>query len=512
MKEKRSDWLYILIFCALPIMIMGVLSLWKGFDLSKFTPVYNDEVSWYSQTAAVVKYGGPLGYYGYNGSHAQIGTFGTWGMSIVYFMALIPKLLSFFMEINESVIILGNMVWACLANGLFVLLAKPDRKQLKVLILLYLCLYVNHMYMFFAMAETLRFSIALILAGMFCFLHGRQGHSKYKIMLYVIVPISILLAASTYVVFGVLFSVWFYFVYKDNEKLSRYTAAYFAGTLFLSLCITFMIYIINGYCAGPYMEGTASAIIYAFKKGIVHGIKFTILSILKNFEQCSPWFVISSIGVEHGFISSQLLLYYAMLALAVYAVVKGWKNAFKNAEAHFIIAFVLIAWLAAFVVLYDTSSWTLVRGLNVALVFSLYLLAMTDVKAMKKIMVIALAGLVPFLLTFEETSIHGRNDTGRTNLSKEFGELIVLDEESEDPWENTVAYYGAYQKHGFDLPIGTGVNLMLYGGVNEKAKYAIIEDDHYIDTEKILQELQDHHHEIIFQKEDIVVMKNMGVN
>lgn len=78
MKTKRNGWL-IFLFCIMPLIIMGALSCWKGFDLSKFTLVYNDEVSWYNQVAAVVEYGKPLGYYGYNGSYAKIGTFGPWG-------------------------------------------------------------------------------------------------------------------------------------------------------------------------------------------------------------------------------------------------------------------------------------------------------------------------------------------------------------------------------------------------------------------------------------------------
>jgi len=512
MKVKRNGWL-IFLFCALPFMITGLLSCWKGFDLSEFTPVFSDEVSWYGQVSSVVKYGKPIGYYGYNGSHAQIGTFGNWGISAVYFMALIPKLLSFFVEMHEGILILGNLGWACLANGLFVLLAKPNRTQLKILILLYLCLFVNHLYMFLAMAEILRFSMAVILAGMFCFLHNRQDHPAYRIMLYGVVPVSILIAASTYVVFGILLPVWFYFIYKDKErKLSCHAAAYFIGTLFLSVFITLAVYVINGYFQSPYMEGTISSMLYAFSKGIEHGIKFAILSILERFGKCSPGAIISLIGIDCGFISIQLLLYYFMFALAIYAIIKGRKNSFRDNGVHFIIAYVFVAWLSVFIVLYDTGTWTLIRGMNIAFVFALYLLAMTDIKATKKIVMVSLIGLIPFLMIFEDTSLNGRNDTDRLNLSKEFAEHIVLDEESEDPWENTVAYYGSYQKHGFDLPIGAGVNLMLYSGVNERAKYVIVEDDHYIDTERILQELTDNNHEMIFQKDNIVVLKNMSVN
>jgi len=49
-----------------------------------------------------------------------------------------------------------------------------------------------------------------------------------------------------------------------------------------------------------------------------------------------------------------------------------------------------------------------------------------------------------------------------------------------------------------------------FGGKTYESKRK--KDDHYSDTEIILQELQEHHHEIICQREDIVVLKNMGVH
>ena len=53
---------------------------------------WSDEVVYSKQLAAVVQYGAPQGYFGFNESHAPIGTFAAWGPAIFWMYAL-PGLL-----------------------------------------------------------------------------------------------------------------------------------------------------------------------------------------------------------------------------------------------------------------------------------------------------------------------------------------------------------------------------------------------------------------------------------
>lgn len=49
---------------------------------------WSDEVVYSKQLAAVVQYGTPQGYFGFNESHADIGTFAAWGPAVFWIYAI----------------------------------------------------------------------------------------------------------------------------------------------------------------------------------------------------------------------------------------------------------------------------------------------------------------------------------------------------------------------------------------------------------------------------------------
>ena len=59
-----------------------------------FLPVssWSDEVIYSKQLAAAVQYGAPQGYFGFNESHAAVGTYAAWGPAVFLVYAL-PGLL-----------------------------------------------------------------------------------------------------------------------------------------------------------------------------------------------------------------------------------------------------------------------------------------------------------------------------------------------------------------------------------------------------------------------------------
>ena len=59
-------------------IFLSVLS-GNGFNIARTAPYNSDEIFWHLQTAASEKYTMPQGYFGYNGSHAAVGTYGAWG-------------------------------------------------------------------------------------------------------------------------------------------------------------------------------------------------------------------------------------------------------------------------------------------------------------------------------------------------------------------------------------------------------------------------------------------------
>ena len=79
MKDAKMDLkripVYIL-FILMPLLTALFLCLCYRVDPRAAIPVWNDESSWFCQVRSAAAFGSPLGYYGYNGGHAAIGTFG----------------------------------------------------------------------------------------------------------------------------------------------------------------------------------------------------------------------------------------------------------------------------------------------------------------------------------------------------------------------------------------------------------------------------------------------------
>lgn len=84
---------------------------------------------------------------------------------------------------------------------------------------------------------------------------------------------------------------------------------------------------------------------------------------------------------------------------------------------------------------------------------------------------------------------------------------IIQITDTGNPWDNTVAHYGSVDYRYLSLPVGFGGNYMIGGGVNEKAKYALISRGDK-NEEAIRQMLADSGHRVILEDDWFVVLIN----
>ena len=92
-KAKKKQVFYLLgkiiLGMAIPFVISSIfLYLDGGQSIRKIMPSYNDEDFYFHQIKAILTYGQPLGYYGYDGSHALIGNFGFHGFIILVYWCI----------------------------------------------------------------------------------------------------------------------------------------------------------------------------------------------------------------------------------------------------------------------------------------------------------------------------------------------------------------------------------------------------------------------------------------
>ena len=118
---------------------------------------WNDELFYYKQVESILNGGYPLGYFGFNESHALKLSFAAWSPVLVFPWVLWGLVFGW----NLMSPILCNIFLMSLSCFLYVWLVRPSWKQMGVLGLLF-CLYTNFpRYMLSGMAEVICFAMLI---------------------------------------------------------------------------------------------------------------------------------------------------------------------------------------------------------------------------------------------------------------------------------------------------------------------------------------------------------------
>lgn len=158
-----------LVYCAMQGKTIGQVYLPES--------EWNDELFYYKQVEGIVNFGYPLGYFGFNESHALKLSFAAWSPVLVF-----PWIIwGFLFGWNLMSPIICNIVLMTLCCFLFVWLVKPTWKQLGVLGLLF-CLYTPFVrYMLSVMPEVICFSMLILFYGLA--INYLQRERTYKLVL-----------------------------------------------------------------------------------------------------------------------------------------------------------------------------------------------------------------------------------------------------------------------------------------------------------------------------------------
>ena len=484
MKALKKAPLY-LIFAAMPLITMALISLIFRIDPRNTVLVAGDEITWYSLVRSVVAFGRPLGYYGYAGSHAAYGTFSTWGPAQVYAMSLIPRITGMTMQSP----ILTNVVYACAANLLFVLFTQPEVKSALRLILISFLTYVSFQFIFTGMSETTRFSMGIILTGILWYLwkNASKGKIFYGFILYVLAPLLILAFSACYILFTIAVPVWFLCLSarlgRKKKKKFLFWFFYWILAVILSALIVAGMYFFRSKVIAPYISSTTGDFIAAFRQGLRPGLDYARGLLIRAWNNLNPLALYRMRGEHHGFYTLTLFFYYAVILLSLIRMLLciGKKYKHRDCFAQYLTSFLLLtSFLFAFIFLYTTEPASMIRGLNIAFVPALYLLCLGEKDSIitYRLAIILLIGMYSFGINFSETAIPGRYDAAAAARIEEventLSRYIVLDPQA-DPSENTVQLYGDLTPSLMGLPAGAGINAMLWLNVVEpEYRYALL--------------------------------------
>ena len=164
-KNKRYLWgIKAMLLGLLPLLCCLVTcALQNRSILDTYLPMseWNDELFYFKQVEGIIHYGFPQGYFGFNESHALSLSFAAWSPVLVFPWIIWGILFGW----NFLSPVICNILLLTVAVILFVLLTKPDNRQLGVMGLLF-CLYTPFVrYMLSGMPEIICFSLLIIFYG-----------------------------------------------------------------------------------------------------------------------------------------------------------------------------------------------------------------------------------------------------------------------------------------------------------------------------------------------------------
>ena len=190
---------------------------------------WNDELFYYKQVEGIVHYGYPLGYFGFNESHALKLSFAAWSPVLVFPWVLWGLLFGW----NLFSPILCNICLTMLSCFLFVWLVKPTWKQTAILTVLF-CLYTPYArYLLSGMPEAICFDFLILFYGLAINYLNREKTWKLALLFFMSVIMTLM---RPYLVLFLLLPTVLW-VRKSRWKGALGSAVIFMVTAGLYACI-----------------------------------------------------------------------------------------------------------------------------------------------------------------------------------------------------------------------------------------------------------------------------------
>lgn len=465
----------------MPLAIVWTLTYYNGSDLFRAVPVWtDDEPWWYLQYGAVSRFGRPLGYFGYAGTHARSGTFGPWGM----YPALLTGNLARVFGWSLHSFVYYHFAYLAAATLGFILLTRPSVKGHIMLVVSNSLMLVAFCYTIVSMNEIVRYSVAILLTGIMYRLMVQPQVPRWRLALrWVLIPPLLLYATCFYLVLAIFIPVYLWLMLRPLRPVWRLAAG-----VPVTLYAVKRLRGLNAATCARYIVSTvpsnSSATFSIPNETIQRMIDYgNFVGKLRNID---PLSIMTSLDSNlDRFLLWFCLLGYITAGVLLWRCVVRWKDRKQSPafQLHLLCLYLLVSCCGGLVLEYDTSAWTFIRNCNTAVCCVMLLTALApkgDRHPWWTMTALCLAGTITFLSVFSGT--FARSERFATDEQERqwaqrraaLAEVIVLDEDAQDPWSNTVVPYHADVSIFYCLPYGVGVNGAVSDGINKDARYVIL--------------------------------------
>lgn len=450
---------------------------------------WNDEAAYYQLIKTCITTGQPVGYWGFNGNHAILGTGSAWSPAIIWPYAI----WAYIFPLSKGFVYFINLFYITLANIIFYFCVKPDKIQSLKLILAQAGSAVFIVYLSVNMSEMFRYAIAVVLAGLLYQIFFRESP---KIVKYIITPFVIIGATQVYVFFAFCVPIYVFGIMKNTKLWQKLLVS--VGSLGV---VAFGSYYLLHLISSNYNIHKTEALLNAIKGMDISGAILAFLHMMKQGAGEVFWlwsYIYTNPLIPFHVLFSMILVLVSTGIIIVFILKRKKKISAerteevtkeaklnlpaKNVILAVIVVYSVVLFYWMYMTLYSIDPFTFMRGTYIVVIFSMYLLAMMDCKWLYTGLIALQAVSLCFLPVNMEYYMSNHYMAAEENaewadLETAISNVIKVDD-SLSAWENTVAMYTMEPKAICAMPAGIGVNFIMEDGIlPEEAEYLFFSQD-----------------------------------
>lgn len=453
----------ILILASMPLLSCMMICLKDGVHLNQIYIAnstyitWNDELFYYKMIEGVAEYGQPLGYFGYNGNHANIGRFGAWSPVLLMLHVIYARLFGWSMLSP----IYCNIIFMTIAMAVFAYLVRPTKRQILFICLLYSSCTVISRYVLSMMMEVPIYALLLPFIGLLVMV-SRQPKDEFKLCHIMLLNLLVFILVLMRPYWLILLIFPGYYWYKNAQKKSIILMEGIWGFF----CIALNFFISYIFCAEYFDQGIIDLeLLRLLRHNPLKGTLNIILYIGSGMRE-----ILQSIkaGIFNGYPEGGIYLIFLMAIIYfIYEVYHHKKTERNKAWISACWLFCFCSMLLAIIFLYDISYGA--RHAIGFLVLFIFIFSLTEMSRLKYA-IFLIAFVWVFCIKLKDVvicPIPTYTDEKAASLQKGKEELVnadFLNINSDNPWDNTIIWiYQDETKTDFTyfyaLPEGVGIEL-----------------------------------------------------
>lgn len=454
-KSKKNIVLSALFILA-PVLVSLVLMIvkWVSQGYVAFPGMkWNDEAAYIKLIQTYSEFFSPKGYWGFDGNHAIVGTGSAWNVAILAPYALIGRIV----PVGSSFVYFCNMFYITLANLLLLCLIKPSNMTKIRLMAAEITGTVFILYLNTDMSETFRFALAIMLVAL---LYKVYFDECPKWLKYIVTPLFIVYTIQVYTFFAFCIPIYVFAITKKMKLWKRLLLS-FAAMGVVAGGSYFLLHLVSS----NYNIAKTEKLLSAIKSGNIIGTAKSFAGMVKDG-------LVGIYNLIFTVYSNGIYVFHLMISVIV--TVTGLRLFFnkkseeKDKAIGMISAYSICIFFFMYMTLYTIVPDTFMRGTEIAVVFSLVFMMLTEKGWVAKTLIVCNAiGLLFLPLNLKNFQGEERYYTKEERnewkeLSDNFKNVLTINEEG-SRYDNMIMMYTMEPRAIASVPAGLGVNFALSG-------------------------------------------------